>query len=428
VSSSFLNVDDFTEAKRVFLDRRARIESLFDSRLFLLLGYANRYEASKAEIVWVEFGGQKREFSLPDSTKRENHSAGCRASLLELPNVCGSFPLPKAHPGWEGLAKELLRIPEFRSFVSRHGGFWWDVAQKAGFEDPRKNLLAIPGAANLIGRLPSQPSSILEFVETIFAITEPCCHLPNRACSICSMDFLPTGWTSLELNVGYDICPMCCRLATDSWHTDLWLPLDKDERLRELELGLQIGLQAKEMLPSVSGGPQYDSLKALVEAGLDSRQGEIVMELFLCVALRPKLNQIRKDFESWDAWVYRLGSEFRDTYPSSQRVLISNDGHHCFSNGEVQICNYLSSREIPHTKEPPYADLAGEFANFVGHWVGDFRVNDVIIEYAGMSGDEAYDSNLAAKIFNATQLGIEVLVIRPDDLSNLDHVLSSLVG
>ncbi len=427
VSNSLLSLDLLAQAKKVFLARRARVNALFDSKYFLMLGYANKYSTvKKGEGVWVSLGGQKREYFLPDSTRRENHSANCRASLLQLPDVCGTFPRPRVHASWEELAKELLGNPEFRRFVNHHGGFWWDVAQRDDTEDPRMNFLAIPGVTHLTHSLPSQPSSILEFIETVFAIADPCCHLPKRACLICSMDFLPTGWTAHELRVGYAICPMCCHLATDWRQTDFWLPIDRAERLQELELGLKIGVKAQHILPVVIGGPQHDSLKALLDAGLDTKQGMIVEELFLCVALRPKLNQIRKDFESWDAWVHQLGSEFRDTYPSSQRVVIANDGHHCFSGGEVQICNYLSSRGIPHTKEPPYSDLAGEFEFFVRHWVGDFLVNDVIIEYAGLTGDEGYDSRLATKIYDAKMLGIEVLVIKPDDLSNLDQVFSLL--
>lgn len=243
---------------------------------------------------------------------------------------------------------------------------------------------------------------------------------------MCGLDFLPTGWTALDLRVGHNICPMCCHVATDWRQAHFWLQSDKLERLNEIEVGLRIGKQVSHMLPKASNAPQWDSLEAMKAAKLDKLSPKLAEELFLCVALRPKLSQIREDYESWEAWVRQLGGNYGETYSLRQRIIEASDGHICFSKGEVQICEFLTSRKIAHSKEPMYADLAGRYEALVRHFVGDFRVNDVIIEYSGFSGKKVYDERLATKVSWASQLGIKVIVVTPEKLHDLENVLSPI--
>jgi hypothetical protein len=457
MSPSLLPAGDLAEARKIFNDRRSRVEELFDSRTFLMLGYVNRTSTLAEEPVPVVINGVSQEYSLPDSRHRESHSSSCKARLLQFAGLSGSLSVgfsgsifgQKHNTNWTAQASELLKNKAFRKFIDTHGGFWCDVVldDDSDIESRPEELLLVPGEAEVPGGTPADymskflklpgvkelsgdhPKDADEariFFETVLKLMDPCCHLAKRACLMCGLDFLPTGWTALELRVGYNICPMCCHVATDWRQARVWLKSDKLERLNEIQVGLRIGKQVSHLLPKASDAPQWDSLDAMKAAKLDKLSPELAADLFLCVALRPKLSQIRKDYESWDAWVHQLGGNFEATYSVRQRIIEASDGHICFSKGEAQICEYLTSREIAHSKEPMYADLAGRDEALVRHFVGDFRVNDVIIEYAGLSGAKEYDERLATKVSWASQLGIKVIVVSPDKLHDLENVLSSI--
>lgn len=422
-----LNLID--EAESIFLRRRLAVEELFDGRRFLMLGYDDRGAASLREhSIEREFGNTKKVYHLPDSTWRESHSRGCQALQLQLPGVAGRHSA-KLHSQWEKAARELLAIRDFQTFRKLHGGFWCDVAYGSNdaMSSPAVDKFGkIPGTSQLRGKRPQTKDELHAFIETVLALLDECCHFEKRACVYCKLDFLPTGWTVFELQVGYDICPLCCHLATDWSQTELWLAKDAAVRMHELDVGLRIGLNVRESLPAASKAPQWDSLEALKQAKVYNKPAQESRELFLAVAVKPKLNQVRFDFESWDAWLYQLMPEFRQMYPQKQNTLVAQDGHICFSKGELEICNFLSSQDIIHSREPAYVELATHYHALVRHFVGDFRVQDVIIEYAGMSGNADYDKRLATKVATAKHIGIEVLVILPEDLPHLHEKLSTL--
>lgn len=91
---------------------------------------------------------------------------------------------------------------------------------------------------------------------------------------------------------------------------------------------------------------------------------------------------------------------------------IADDGHHCLSLLEWRFCNALSKSEIEHAKEPMYV-----------HWRkirADFRVGDLLIEIAGLSGREAYDDKLSSKLTFARAENIRVLVLNESDIARID--------
>jgi len=425
--SNLLSSQELEEARTIFLARRERINDLFDLSAFQILGYVSRASKSKAEEeISVNTNSGLRTYSLPDSTFRENHALNCKANRLQFEGMRGSIPQPMTTKRWEQIARRLLANSAFQEFRQKHGGFWWDLASApmTKYEEMQQSAYSIPGMVEVLADTEIPNDQVMPFIQTVFAVMDDCSHLPVRKCQLCKMDFLPTGWTLLRLRVGGSICPMCCHIATDWRQVGFWLAADKEERLREIELGLRIGLAMGELLPAASKAPQYDSVEALEEVELGTRPPDEVEELFLAVALRPKLNQIRYDFESWEAWVHQLNPIYRDSFPASQRVLVSTDGHICFSKGELEVCEFLHRCGFAHSKEPPYADLAGDFEPLVRHFVGDFRVGRTILEFAGLSGSKEYDQRLATKLHEAEQIGIHVIVITPDMLGNLEQALT----
>lgn len=114
-----------------------------------------------------------------------------------------------------------------------------------------------------------------------------------------------------------------------------------------------------------------------------------------------------------------LGESFR---LSRGTVARSRDGHRCRSLFEVAIDDFLSENQIPHEIEPIYPYHAAY--NPTGRRRADWRLpGGVLIEAAGMTG-HAYESKLQEKIALARELGLTLIVIRPEDLSNLGHLLA----
>jgi hypothetical protein len=58
----------------------------------------------------------------------------------------------------------------------------------------------------------------------------------------------------------------------------------------------------------------------------------------------------------------------------------------------------------------------------VRHFKGDFEVDGVIYEYAGMDGDVQYDKKMLVKLSYAERLGIKVVVLKPGDLEKLQEI------
>jgi hypothetical protein len=54
---------------------------------------------------------------------------------------------------------------------------------------------------------------------------------------------------------------------------------------------------------------------------------------------------------------------------------------------------------------------------------GDFLAGDIVIEYAGLDGEEAYDAKMAIKQQLATEHGLKLVIIRPQDIKNLESLI-----
>jgi hypothetical protein len=93
--------------------------------------------------------------------------------------------------------------------------------------------------------------------------------------------------------------------------------------------------------------------------------------------------------------------------------------------GEREICEYLNARGVPHDREPVYGELAeGEISAAFGAMRGDFLVGQTVIEYAGMSGNADYDEKMDLKIALCASFGVDLIVIYPNELGDLDAKLS----
>ena len=103
------------------------------------------------------------------------------------------------------------------------------------------------------------------------------------------------------------------------------------------------------------------------------------------------------------------------------------------SRGERQIAWFLGSRDIAFQYEYP---LAIRDRGQVRIWYPDFRLPEygTIIEYFGMSGNPAYDQQMAHKISTYKQAGIDGIYLTESSFSGdwqrwiLDRIEQTLEG
>jgi len=105
-------------------------------------------------------------------------------------------------------------------------------------------------------------------------------------------------------------------------------------------------------------------------------------------------------------------------------LCVAKDGHTCFSKAERFIDDWLYLNDIPHDKEPFYP--FDEKLN-PGGKRADWVIEDVYIEFAGLMNDETYRRNIEVKKTLAQNKGIDLIIIYPDDLGNLEDKLAEKI-
>jgi len=123
---------------------------------------------------------------------------------------------------------------------------------------------------------------------------------------------------------------------------------------------------------------------------------------------KPTISRVKSLFGSWlhaliEAGILQDGT--RETSRGTQSI--AKDGHVCLSLGEKTIDDFLFRLGIPHEKEPSYPE---------GNYRADFKIDDVLIEYFGLVGNENYDEKIELKKDIVKKNKITFVCIYPEDL------------
>lgn len=195
-------------------------------------------------------------------------------------------------------------------------------------------------------------------------------------CNGCGIQFSESsiyGGIAKRVNFKIKFCSSCYGVAC--WHGDCAKPFELSET-EMLDL-LRNFCQKLETIPPIKfmKNPRLDIYDT-------EKQIEIVKHL-LCM---PSYKEYERIFGSWIKSLTLAG-----VLEDGVRVLtrgyqcIAKDGHICLSLSEKVIDDWLSAHNIKHDKEPLYPyDF---YLNSSGRMRGDWKVNDLIIEYAGLLDD-----------------------------------------
>ena len=103
---------------------------------------------------------------------------------------------------------------------------------------------------------------------------------------------------------------------------------------------------------------------------------------------------------------------------------LANDGHLCLSLGEKAIDDWLSDHHITHEKESLYPFDEVLNPNILSRT--DWKIGNILIEYAGLMNNITYTQKMKKKKQLAEKSGFILLIIEPTDLFNLDEILEPL--
>ena len=250
-----------------------------------------------------------------------------------------------------------------------------------------------------------------------------CEHPSPTECALCGDVLEPALRQNTEYMLPENYCPWCVLVIDYHDETALIYSEIESEHLRNLMI------KSFTKLVELTGFPYWKTpvltRDLMVEINLRKRDPSEAAEMAYLLACLPKRSRMKTLFETPQHFFHEAGLEELIPKGKGRGVRsISRCGHLCLSMGEREICEYLHQSSIAHTKEPLYADLVGKETEF-GGMRGDFLAGDIVIEFAGLDGEEAYDAKMDLKEQLANVHGLKLIIIRPKDLKNLENLIPS---
>jgi len=162
-------------------------------------------------------------------------------------------------------------------------------------------------------------------------------------------------------------------------------------------------------------------LYQLFQSGIDIDELSFAIKVS---SLLPFHETAKRLFGSWAHLLEESGLLSQRQRGKGGHQSIASDGHLCLSLGERAICEYLTKNGLVHEKEPkyPYHELLNP--NFLLR--GDFLVNEIIIEFAGMMSNPDYALRMKDKQKLAKILKIKWLKLEASSLNDLDKMLDKI--
>lgn len=158
---------------------------------------------------------------------------------------------------------------------------------------------------------------------------------------------------------------------------------------------------------------------------LESVSVEKQIEIVRALLKLPSYKTYKETFGSWLKALISANILEDGKQPSAFGIrCVANDGHECLSLSEKVIDDWLSEHNIPHEKEPFYPYHV--FLNPSGRMRADWKVDRHLIEYAGLMDEPEYAAKMETKQEIASEFGLSLIVIEPEDILNLQKKLGHL--
>jgi hypothetical protein len=245
-----------------------------------------------------------------------------------------------------------------------------------------------------------------------------CEHFELTKCINCNSDFYPqsnTEWVNKIPPIFCDICLTMGFSASTDFNKRLGFTLD--ERKENFKEGVKIYSEYFGYIPSV----KYQKRKVmqqLNQAGIAQDELAYAMKVS---SLLPWTGTAKELFGSWAHLLEEAGLLSQRQRGRGGHQSIASDGHLCLSMGERAICEFLTKKSILHEKEPMYP--IDEQLNPNGLLRGDFLIDTLIIEFAGMMSNPDYAEKMKTKEALAKSRNIPWLKLETSKLDDLNEML-----
>ena len=294
--------------------------------------------------------------------------------------------------------------------IAAYGAMWpWPM--------PRTAVARLPGFAAQIMKLAEQrrigqrhtyrdrPDSVYELATMYGSFDHmralrPWPPAQQLVCPICGRQFL-AGILSPWMLRQYGsprFCNYCCVRA-------------RNGRSYETRDATIDGL--RQLADAIEGIPEQSIASTVALGGMsDERRDRIMAGLIVA----PSPAQARATVgPTWLAVLQAAGLVGDAWRPGRGTYCLAADGHLCRSLAERTIDDFLTARAIPHACEPTYPGSNSR---------ADWSLPDgTFVEYAGLLSDADYRAKIEAKRTQAAQHGIPLIVLVPEDLTDLERTL-----
>lgn len=450
-----------------FLSKQLQVAHEYESSFELRLQKSgrNRETAVADDFIFkVRSGNRMFYLDLPRGGGLNSsflHTKSCKDSLAQRDKLDRSFAIQR-------LARRVVENSmEVREALDTYGGFWWEYLSAVSLDDKEMSGAPIRGMRSEVGYLEARVPGVFATIRRIglnpfYRVKLPvdrfgrgsrnrsllsnlawqrhsaifsallraisdyrrsCGHPTQVSCVVCGRLAVPDIFRAASDSLHPETCAWCVHLiARTEKVPSFFRGVDKSAQKRVFESALA---RLDELTDFHYWRTPFISHRVLRSLRIGFLPREAAAELSIVLACMPKKEVVGRLYENKEAII--LGAGLTNRFPTGGGRgvrTIASDGHLCLSYGERDICEFLSDRAIPHSREPLYADLVPECADF-GASRGDFLIERTVYEFAGLSGSPAYDRKLEKKILLASRFGLDVRVITPSDLNRLSEVFKA---
>jgi hypothetical protein len=171
---------------------------------------------------------------------------------------------------------------------------------------------------------------------------------------------------------------------------------------------------------------KFDRNAALISLASPKILGIKEIRIIKALAVLPRHETARKLFGSWAHLLDASDVLEKSKSKYGGYRSIGSDNHICLSVGERIICEALTSWDIAHHKEPFYP-FDSEL-NPKKNLRADFKVKNLLIEYAGRMSVDEYAEKMAKKVELAKKHRIKLIVLDSINDDVLDKLRVQLRG
>lgn len=248
-----------------------------------------------------------------------------------------------------------------------------------------------------------------------------CVHFEETKCEICKKNFYPQAHNQWVGRVPPKYCGICLEMCFSS-STDFFrrLGFTEEERKTNAIEGIKIYTNYFGFIPKV-GNKKRTVMSQLYRSGIELAELTYALKVS---ALLPWQDSAKKMFGSWAHLLESAGLLKDRQSGRGGHQSIASDGHHCLSIGERAICEFLTKNGILHDKEPLYP--VHHKLNPNGLLRGDFLVDGIIIEFAGMMSNSDYAKRMSNKQQLAKEMGLNWVKLEASTLEDLQSMLISI--